>query len=1531
LYQLAIDSPAYNGSLASCVRSQVDVEALHRSLQALVDRHASLHTTYTSLDGEPVQYVHERLAVRFRHERLADVTDSELLEYVAREADRPFDLENEPVFRAVLFTRSAADHVLLLTFHHIGSDFLSLPIFLRELGILYEGEANGREISLPPIAAEYTDYVAWQADLLQGADADAHWFHWERQLVPPLPLLDLPIDKPRPLVQTGAGAVQAFELDERLVRALRSLARAEGVTLYVVLLAAFYVLLHRYTAQEDIVVGSFTSGRVQPQFGKVFGYFVNPIALRARLQGDSSFRSLLSQVRQTVSDARKHSDYPFSLLVERLGLTQDAAHSPVFQGAFNMVETREPGTQGLSLFVAGQANGRIELGRLVLESLPIGQSWSQFDLTLTIELVGNILYGFLEYNTDLFLPATIVRMTEQLTSLLESIVAAPDEQVEGLTLLGERQRHEMLFGWNDTRRDYPEQMCLHHLVEQQVCRTPDKVAAISDNGQLTYAEMNARANQLAHHLRSLGVSPDISVGVYLDRSPDLIVAILGILKAGGAYLPLDIDMPPLRLREVLECAQAPICICRDTSDIRLLDDLIARVHLIDWTETSRYPDAAPNVTVSPDHLVSVYYTSGSTGHPKGVANTHRGWVNRMTWMQHQYQLQADETVLQKTPLTFDDAAVEVFWPLIVGGRVALLGPGLHKDPRAILEAAVGYEAAVLQFVPSMLNEFLGILTPRDRINLHYLRHVISSGEALRGDTVRAFYERLDTCELHNHWGATEVSIDSTAHTCSDADLQDGIVSIGYPIANNQVYILDRHLQPVPVGVVGDLHLAGAGLARGYLNDPERTAEAFVPNEFMPGTLMYKTGDRGRYRGDGSILFVGRGDGQVKIRGQRVELAEIEAVLATHSRVKDCAVVARSETNGYRLVAYFVVHPANGEAPDDKLQMVESLRSLLVEHLPQYMVPGRFICMESLPLTMSGKVDRKKLPALGDERPELEKVCVAPRTLTEAAVASIWQQVLGLTEVGIHDQFVELGGHSLDATRIMSRIDQELGARLPLRVFFEAGTIAGLALRVDQVSSKDGPEMQQRIVSLPPRALYELSHAQQRLWFQYQFDRGNAYGALLTVEIDGHLVEEIVARALRGVVGRHGILRTTFTERGGTTSQIVHRDMAFPHRYCDLSTLPAEEQSRELATAASLEKQTPFDLTVGPLLRSSLYKLAERSHRLLLNIHPIAFDGWSVGVLLEDLKALYYAYEQGGSSNDFAPALQYVDYAAWQNQRLASGELDEQRAYWLERFATVPPLSQLPHTETVPRECRTPPYRVTTVSPDLTRRLREVSATHGVTLYMTLLSGLNMWMARLSGQTNITIGAPMSGRTRPELEKVFGVLWNPVALRTDLSGNPTCLDVLRRVQRTTLEAYANQDYPFDLVVQDLRRIWRTEKSLYSVVFVLQNAIKDMPDSDGITLRPSLSERLLVASNRVTDSLGDDLTIRYDLHIEIFEVDDHLMIVVQHSPVRFRSGTADHFLVQMISILDQFSSDPDLRLSQLSLLELDPLDELFEDEL
>jgi amino acid adenylation domain-containing protein len=1064
--QLAPQSAAYNLMYAWRVRSGVDVASLHRSFQALVDRHPSLRTIYAVRDGEPAQQVQRHQSVSFEATDASSWDDDELRARVAESAHRHFNLEEGFLLRAHLFSRAADEYVLLLVVHHIATDLSSVVTLMDELMRLYPSYLAGEASMLPPPKARYTDFVNWQSGLLDGPEGERLWDYWREQLNGELPVLQLPTDRPRPPVQTYGGDVHTFHLSAELTARLRSLARTEGATLYTVLLAAFDVLLYRYTGQKDILVGSPAGSRSRAEFDSLVGYFVNTLVLRADLSGDPSFRDFLRRVRQTVLGALDHQEYPFTLLVEKLQPTRDASRSPladvmfILQRPWRAAAGDPEAVSPIELLMLGGEAKRASIGGLELEPYVMSDQVSQVDMTLLLVETGDSIFASLPYNTDLFDRATAARMADSYLTLLEGITADPGTRVSALPSMGWDEQRRVLEEWNDTAAERGEELCIHRLFEAQVGQTPGRTAVVSAGRSMTYRELNRRANRLANYLRRLGVGPEVTVGICVERSCEMLVAVLGVLKAGAAYVPLDPSYPKDRLAFMLEDAAVSVLLTQQSLASRL-PECEARVV---WLDTYRFvitSESPHNLEqeVTGDNLAYVIYTSGSTGKPKGVMVAHRSAVNLAR--AHQRAIYREHAAEQlhislNAPLAFD-GCVERMLLLLFGNTIHVWDEELRQDPTALISYVRRQRVDVLDFTPSQLRLLVeaGLLDAAGFAP----RLILVGGEALDEQLWRTFAAAPRT-DVFNVYGPTECTVNAAVCRVKSSPCRP---TVGHPLANVQVYILDESLRPVPVGVPGEIYVGGEGVARGYLRRPGLTAEKFVPNPFggAAGSRLYKTSDLARHLNDGQIEFLGRVDDQVKIRGFRIELGEVEAALGECPLIREAVVVLREDVAGdKRLVGYFVPQEAGASS-------IGEVKKFLRERLPQYMVPSTLVVMDALPLTPNGKVNRKALPSPAQPGSTDDDGYEPPQTSAEELLAELWSRVLRVGRVGRHDNFFELGGHSLLATQLILSAREAFGVELHLRFLFESPTVAGLAAKIieAQLQQQGGGEIEAMLGTL----------------------------------------------------------------------------------------------------------------------------------------------------------------------------------------------------------------------------------------------------------------------------------------------------------------------------------------------------------------------------------------------------------------------------------------------------------------------------------
>ncbi|MGH7394037.1 MAG: amino acid adenylation domain-containing protein, partial [Candidatus Methylomirabilales bacterium] len=1202
LDQLEGPSAIYNIPVALRLGGPLAVGALEQSLGEVVRRHEVLRTTFPTVEGVAGQVIDPVGEVWLPVVDLRELSDegqgAEVGRLVAEEAGRPFDLARGPLLRVCLLKLGEETHGLLLTLHHIISDGWSMDVFIRELSALYRAFSRGASSPLAALPIQYADYTEWQRRWLSGEVLAGQLAYWQKQLAGAPSLLELPTDHPRPPVQSFRGATVAFALDSELTHALKGLSQRARVTLFMTLLGGFMSLLSRYSGQEDVVVGTAAANRNRRETEGLIGFFVNTLVLRVDLAGNPSFEALLGRVRAVALEAYAHQEVPFERVVEALQPERSLSHSPLFQVAFAL--------QGAPL---GDPLGELELPGLSLSPLALDSGVAKFDLSLSMSETDSGLVGEWEYSTDLFERSTIERWGVHFETLLRGIMTKPTQRLADLPLLTEAERQRVVVEWNQTQAPYPRERCIHELFEAQVERTPEAVGVVYEEEHLTYGALNARANQLAHTLQGVGVGPEVLVGICLERSLELVVGLLGVLKAGGAYVPLDPSYPEERLAFMLEDAQAAVLVTQQ----HLLGTLpltSAAVICLDrqWESIGRAPEGNPPSLVTPEHLAYVIYTSGSTGRAKGTLLPHRGLCNVSEAQVRTFGLGPGDWVLQFASFSFDASTFEIVMALRSGATLCL-GKRENLLPGPALIRLLQDRAITLMTLPP------SALAPLPTEALPALRTITVAGEACPAELAAHWAEGR---RFFNLYGPTEGTIWSTTEEYRG----DGrTLPIGRPLINTQVYLLDPHLQPVPLGVPGELYIGGVGLARGYLQRPELTSEKFLPDPFsgVPGVRVYRTGDLARYLSDGNLEFLGRIDHQVKVRGFRIELGEIEAVLGRHPGVQEaCAVVREDHPGEKRLVGYYVAGQGVVEP--------EALRGYLQGKLPEYMVPGALVGLPALPLTPNGKVDRKALPA--PEGRGVAEGYVPPGTPTEELLAGIWAEVLRQERVGRQDNFFALGGHSLVAIQVVSRVRDTFGVELAVRCVFESPTVAELSAAVEAARGEQRPALPP-IEPLSREGALRLSFAQERLWFLDHLEGPSAaYNIPGGLYLSGPLDVRALERSLGEIVRRHEVLRTSFPTVEGVAVQRIAPVLEVRLPVVELQGLGAGEREAEVRRLAAEEAQRPFDLARGPLLRVCLVKLGEEDHGLFLTLHHIIIDGWSMGVFVRELSALYQAYATG---------------------------------------------------------------------------------------------------------------------------------------------------------------------------------------------------------------------------------------------------------------------------------------------------------------
>ncbi|MGC5016856.1 amino acid adenylation domain-containing protein, partial [Streptosporangium sp. DT93] len=1438
LQRMDPSSSVYHIPFALRLRGALDVAVLERALLTLVERHEALRTRFVEVDGLPRQVIDPPPST---FSLPAGNVEAERVDsWVTERLTRPFDLTAGSLFRAALARIAPDHHVLMLVVHHVVADGWSGKILAEELAALY----SGGDASLPEVYLQPADHAVWQRRWLDGDEMERQLAYW-REALADLPTLDFPSDRPRPAQPTGAGAVAGRRLPDATAAAARAYARTHQVSFLAVLQAALLTVLHRYTGQDDLTIGSIFSGRTRPEIEPIVGFFANTLVLRTDVSGEPTFADLVDRCHESVLNATERQDIPFGLIVDALQPERVTGRNPLFQISL----TLQP----------ANTQADLTLGDVRAEPIEVTDSYARFDILINVADVDGRSELMVEYSTELFDADRIERLLDHYTAVLAAGLAAPGTIADDIDIMSATERHQVLQVWNDTAGGQPVEL-VHRLVETAVDRTPEAVAVVDHDGTAwTYRQLDLAANQLAHRLRRHGVGPGVPVGVCLYRSADMVIALLAALKAGGGYLPFEPDLPPERLAFMLADAAPPVVVTHSTHESAFP---VAITLDTERDALAAEPATPPDSDVSVDSLAYVLYTSGSTGTPKGVLVSHRGVHKQLDWMQETYRLEPTDRVLQKTPYSFDVSVWEFFWPLAVGATLVVAAPGGHRDPEYLHRLMAREGITTVHFVPSMLLAFLdAVQDGLDPAALRGLRRVFASGEALPAVAAHRFLAIWPDIELHNLYGPTEASIDVTSWRCEPDAVT---VPIGPPITNMRTYILDDRLRPVPIGVPGELFIGGP-VAHGYVNRPGLTAQRFVADPYAdrPGWRMYASGDLTRWRRDGAIDYLGRTDRQVKLRGQRIELGEIEHTLTGHPAVRQCAVILRDDAY---LAAYVVADHDQGD-PDPA-----DLHEYLARRLPMYMIPTAWVALPELPVTRNGKLDTAALPAVASPTTEY----VAPRTDTERWLAAAWQELLGVEQVGVHDGFFDLGGNSLHGTQLIARIRNGLSIELEPRHLFTSRVLEQLAARLDESGTTHAGKP---IAPVTEDGALPCTYQQEGLWFMHRLDPSSpTYHIPFALGLRGALDVAVLERALLTLVERHEALRTRFVEVDGLPRQVIDPPPSA------LSLPVTEMAADDVEPWATAEIYRPFDLAAGSLFRAALARIAPDHHVLVLVVHHIIADGWSGKILAEELAALYTDNHASLPTLRLRPA----DHAVWQRRWLDGDEMERQLAYWREALADLPTLD-FPSDRPRPAQ----PSGAGAVTgrrlPDATAAAaRAYARTHQVSFLAVLQAALLTVLHYYTEHDDLTIGSIFSGRTRPEIEPIVGFFANTLVLRTDVSGEPTFADLIDRCHESVLNATERQDIPFGLIVDALQPERVTGRNpLFQI---------------SLTLQPANTQADLTLGAATTEPI--DLTggySRFDIALDVIDNGDGLDMVAEYSTELFDADRIERLLDHYTAVL------------------------------
>ncbi|MEH2104792.1 amino acid adenylation domain-containing protein [Nostoc sp.] len=1531
LDQLEGENCVYNVPFFWQINGFLNISALEQAITEIVQRHEVLRTSFCVIDESPIQVIHAHPQLTMQVRDWRQLTEenqlSKATQLATEELQQPFDLSNPPLLRVKLLQLADQSYLLLLVIHHIVCDGWSMDIFRRELFSLYTAFCARKPSPLTELPLQYADFAHWQRQWLQGKVLETQLNYWQKQLAAVPPLLELPTDKTRPSVQSFRGRSEFLELNQDLTQKLKRLSQESGTTLFMTMLAAFTLLLSRYSGQEDIIVGSAIANRNRRETETLIGFFVNTLALRTNLQGNPTFLELLERVKQVTLDAYDHQDLPFEKLVDELGLERSLSHHPLFQVAFGL---------------QNETQQQLEINGLTLTRFTWENTTTLFDLSLIFRETPQGLTGEWEYATDLFAAKTIQKMAEHFAVLIKGIVDNPQQPINTLPLIAEDERQQ-LQNWNQTKTDYPLNQTLVELFETQVAKNPNNLALVFESQSLTYQQLNQKSNQLAHYLiQNHQIQPDTLIGICVERSLEMIIGVLGILKAGGAYVPIDPNYPKERIEFMLEDSgtsvlltqsflldQLPlaklkhqiICLDEETFNSALTNNAVG--NLLSNLTPNPFPTSVgeqeskplslwgkglergsknklhiasdnPNPQSTPDNLAYIIYTSGSTGRPKGVMIEHRAIVNLSLAWAETFQVKHHSRWLQFGSFSFDLSIGEIATALSAGACLYLANKETLLPSQTLVDWLRDRKISHLTLPPSALSVL-------PQASLPDLQAVIVGGEACPAELVAEWGAKR---RFFNCYGPTESTVIASISSCEPNGKKP---SIGQPLSNIRIYILDAHHQPLPPGIPGELCIAGVGLARGYLNRPDLTADKFIEVElFGKIERIYKTGDLARWNYDGNLEYLGRIDAQVKLRGFRIELGEIESLLLQHSLVKEAVVILDETDNNPRLVAYLT-------ATEKSINLGGQLKNYLKIRLPNYMVPSQIIVLDQLPLTPNGKLDRRALPAPDTATSTDFEMPVTP---TEELLANLWQTLLKAQSVGRQDNFFELGGHSLLATQLVARIRDTFKVEMSVRKVFEQSILSELATEIDQAA---GAFAFPAIAPQPENAAKTLSFAQSRLWFLDQLEgtgTSATYNMSTALQLDGKLNIEALRASFDYLLDRHAILRTYFPALAGEAQVVVQNPEDIEVlAIADLRSLDPQTQAETGQQLANTHAQEPFDLNTGPLFKAKLLQLSEQKNVLLINMHHIISDGWSMGVFKREWEQAYAAFAAGDTPNLSPLPIQYSDYAAWQRSWLQGEILETQENYWKQQLGDAPRLLDLPTDHPRPAQQSyqggREEYRL---SHEVTQKLKAISQQHGVSLFMTLLTAFSILLSRYSRQEDLCIGSAIANRTHSNTESLIGFFVNTLVLRSKVKPEQGFSELLQQTRQTCLDAYAHQDIPFEYLVEQLQpERSLSHNPLFQVMMVLQNT----QEAGKKVSLPGLDIQYLEQSLPFA---------KFDLTLDFSERGDQLHCMWEYATDLFKAETirrmAGHFEVLLQAII-QNSQQPIHQLPLITTAEIQQL--------
>jgi len=1472
LDQLQPGSTAYNIPVAMKLNGELCIKSLEKGINTIIQRHEVLRSRFVTLNDTPMQTINNNFKfkidyVNFKHIP-SELRDSELKSALTENSKLYFSLDAENLFKIILFKCSENEHVLQIVMHHIISDGWSVGIFMKEFSLCYDAYRLGTEPILPKLTIQYADFAKWQSKWIESQDFKDQLLYWKKNMDPLPEALELPTDYKRQPIRRQKGNSFKSRISLELYHEAKKLANKEGISLFMLTLAVFKIILHKISGKNDITVGTPIANRNKNEIENLLGFFVNTLVLRTTVDANKSFLDLLKDIRQTALNSFDHQDMPFEKLVEELHPSRNMSQTPLFQVMF---------------VYQGGSDGAIELNSLKIEPVEMESFIAKFDLTLSISESSTEGLGIsIEYDTDLFTESTIQRFISHYKKCLSEILLNPESKIYAISLLSESDLTKILTLWNNTGVLNNREECFHELFESQVEKNPNQLAVQFKGQKITYADLDKKSNKLANYLIKKNVKPENIVGLLLDKSIEMIVAILAVLKSGAGYLPLDPSYPGERLSFMLIDSGAQLVITNNKEKSLLNKTGVTFINIdIESELIENESIEKPLVNVNLDNVAYVIYTSGSTGNPKGTIITHSGIGNLSILHKNEFNINGESKVLQFSSFSFDASVWEIIMALLNGATLQITDRDDIISGSKLIDVISEYQTTIMTLPPAMLS-----ILPETK--LPNLKTLITAGESVSSDLINKWSSEQN---FINAYGPTEATICASMFYCNDNTSKN--TPIGKPIYNIQLHVLDLDLNPTPIGIPGELYICSKGLARGYFNRPGLTAEKFVPNPFSEneGSRFYRTGDRVKYLEDGNIEFIERIDSQIKLRGFRIELGEIEVQVKSLNEVEDAVVIVKENSNFEKyLVAFYVSSQINFTEQN-------YLKDRLRKNLPDYMIPAFFIKIDKIPITQNGKIDRKNLGSLSIESHNYQNEYIAPSSASEETLCNIFSQVLDISRIGVNHNFFEMGGHSLLATKCISRIRESFGIDVPLNILFEYDNIQSIATYIDRLNN-DKKQFNQSPIPIVSRTNnIPLSFAQERLWFLDQLDPSNSvYNIPSVVKIHGKLIIDRFEESLNIIIQRHEILRTLIQTVDGQAFQNIVNDFKTKVGLIDLTDLSIKERNLELLDIIRYESNNPFQLEVLPLLRALLVKTGDDEFVLVLTMHHIISDGWSIGIFVSEFSHIYTALTNNSPINLPPLKIQYADYADWQRKWLKDGETQKQLEYWDKQLYGIQPLLNLSTDRPRPSvQTFTGALRKFVVDSTISEQISKMAKDTNVTVFMVLIAALNILLYRYSGQNDICIGTPIANRNRLDLENLIGFFINTIVIRTDLSNCPTFLSLLKTIKETSLEAFNNQDLPFEKLIDSLEiKRDASHSPIFQVMFTYQNIPK---------MKISLSEITLEQIEL------DSQNAKFDINITMSEMTNgNLAGAFEFNTDLFDSSTIERMIEHYTLLLEALVKNP-----------------------